>query len=538
VKHKLEAITANRKSQAQPIQRLIDPLVSVHICVPHNGVSWKSEPAPLELTLDFGVVQDIGVVRLLGTTEPSFIRRYSWYEGDLTVTAVCSDDNFEKDIRPIKSAAVFKDYMFPRAQYSWTGRVPELVLPIESRARYVRLSITSRTGEIPLQKLEVESQKRQEDLESELLAADLNGDGVDELLVKTLRNEVTAVSADGKKLWSHSFPAEISTWNALDVDSSGRHQVVVYTAEDACYAFDATGKQLWRVDLWELSKRGATSGQLTGAPAPKITGERLPDMVWQRQYSQYLMYSLAAWKPDEKGRKEIVGWCKTPNYGLTIKPDLTVATDVRLASEQFALPDTKLLGREVLLLVGTSLTIKDTNDHNLLVRQMMGRSSANDDTPAFFGGAVVNDATLKGYLAINASSIEWAPVEAGGKFGPGWGEFSTVPITAYLVQDLDGDGVTDLALGYLDGFIRIYRISDGALVRKVCVGSPITGLAKLGKHLVVAARRGVRLYNAALQEQGSLNIRAVSAAGVKSSKPMVTVADENGVVWALTDAVK
>jgi len=114
-----------------------------------------------------------------------------------------------------------------------------------------------------------------------------------------------------------------------------------------------------------------------------------------------------------------------------------------------------------------------------------------------------------------------------------WGQFSDIPITANLMADVNGDGNMELLVGCKDGFVRVYRISDGAILGKVCVGSPVTGIAAQGSNIVVGSRGGVGLYDASLKEKGALNIRAVSVVALKGKTPAVCVADETGTVYAL-----
>jgi hypothetical protein len=161
---------------------------------------------------------------------------------------------------------------------------------------------------------------------------------------------------------------------------------------------------------------------------------------------------------------------------------------------------------------------------------MKGSPSANPgDYPTFLGAAAVSEGKTRGFVGVNPASVEWVPAD----LGKGWGEFSEIPITAYLLKDIDGDGNTELLLGYVDGFVRVYRLADGALLRRVSAGSKVVSLAALGENIVVATRGGVRMYDGALEEQGALNLKAVCAVALAGATPLVAVADDEGVVHAI-----
>ena len=530
---RVAAIAADKKSWAFPAERAIDPLTQVTLSVDHQCVAWKVDKDPLQMTLDMGSTENVGDVRLLGTIEPMYIRRLAWYDGDLSVTAAsCSDDNFQKDIRPIeKPVFKYRQFSFPRGQYSWSGRAPELVVTVNSRARYVRLNITSKTGQVPLQKIVVQSQDPQGELRGELKAADLDAGGTDSLLIKTAHNEIVAVGADGKKRWSHLLPAEITGWNGLDVDSDRKAQTLAYTSDDILYDFGPDGSEKWRFDFYEYSKLGLESTGLTGAGAVAATGKPLPEQTWQRQYCRYLMYNISAWRPDAQGHKEITAWTKTAVYGTSIKQDhKTITAEPSYLGALLNVPDNKVLGKEVMVGAGATMMIKGADGKNILERWMKGTPSGNPgDYPTFLGAAAVSEGKTKGFVGVNPASVEWIPAD----LGKGWGEFSEVPITAYLLKDIDGDGNVELLLGYQDGFVRVYRLADGAILNKVCAGSKVVGLAALGTNVVVAASGGVRMYDGSLKEQGALNIKAVSAVTLAGPRPLVAVADETGVIHAL-----
>ena len=457
-----------------------------------------------------GAVKAVGAVRLIGTIENMYVRRYSWHADDLVFTVAYSDDNFQKDVRqdPVPKAS-FRERTFPRAQYTYAGRLPEYVIPCNQKARYIRVGITARGDQIPLQKLIVEGQARDHRLLCDLKTADLDGDGVKELLVKTSNSEIVALSRDGSKRWSRTFPGEINAWNPTDLESDNRSEVLVYTTEDVCYALEGDGKQRWRADLYEFSKQGTPE-------------------EWERRFSPYCFNCVIAWRPDASGHREVIGWTHVPP--MRIGQDLSITNAGNLGRAMFALTDRSVYGREVLVSVGSALLSDDTNGTRLVSRFLRGPLSGNGEFPVFVRAHAVADAKQKGFLALNPTSVEWVPAEPA---GPGWGEFSEIPITASLVKDVDGDGNSELLIGYKDGFVRVYRLADGQIVGKICAGAPVTGLAALGPNIAVATRAGLRLFDPAFKELGASSTCATSLVSLDGQSPIVCAADETGVIQAL-----
>jgi len=128
---------------------------------------------------------------------------------------------------------------------------------------------------------------------------------------------------------------------------------------------------------------------------------------------------------------------------------------------------------------------------------------------------------FKGLLAANEGGINWCPIEA---FLPdskveGWG-FSTagVPATSVLVEDLTGDGVPEVLLGRVDGFVNVLSLTDGKIIAMLNAKGPVLGLAALhtregGPILAVGTKFGVRAYGSDLQPVGGATLPLVAFAG-------------------------
>ncbi|MBC7288237.1 MAG: PQQ-binding-like beta-propeller repeat protein, partial [Armatimonadetes bacterium] len=93
-----------------------------------------------------------------------------------------------------------------------------------------------------------------------LIVADLDGDGTSEVVldVNGSWNRVSAYSADGKPLWSHSFGPSLNYphrhmrgLSVADLDGNGRKEVVAADEGGIVTAFDCAGERLWAVRLPE-----------------------------------------------------------------------------------------------------------------------------------------------------------------------------------------------------------------------------------------------------------------------------------------------
>jgi hypothetical protein len=115
-----------------------------------------------------------------------------------------------------------------------------------------------------------------------------------------------------------------------------------------------------------------------------------------------------------------------------------------------------------------------------------------------------------------------------------------VPIVAALAEDVNADGVPEVLLGRLDGYVNVLRIADGAVLGLLNAHGPVLGMTMLngpgGKpRLAVGTKFGVHLFGADLKPAGSQSIPAVAFAGPGGkARDRLYVVGGDGKVTVLT----
>src|SRR5690606_30457847 len=99
---------------------------------------------------------------------------------------------------------------------------------------------------------------------NDVAAADLDGDGRDEILLARQDHFVTVLDSTGKEMWSSKLqfyrrPPFVNLVRAGDIDGDGKLEVIVGGENWRFYAFDASGKELWNYEAVHPSRSGAVA---------------------------------------------------------------------------------------------------------------------------------------------------------------------------------------------------------------------------------------------------------------------------------------
>ncbi len=521
----------------QPLTGLTDGQYAASL-----GCNWPtwSRTENLEITLRFPSPTPVACLRLvsvIGNAGRSWALGGPWHEaGDFAFSLVLSDDDFHHDIRRIDNPkVVFESTPLYGALYYSLSPLPTWRIEVGQKA--ARIKILPRPAKkdkqgLYLTQIEAYSQEAAGNLAVSAFAADVDGDGSNELVVGTSNQELAVYRPDGTRMWTHNTsPHDVFTMACDDLDDSGKSAILLYTTDEKLHRINADGAERTPVaDIRKIENDDPSLG-LTCRGG---------------------IVAMAAWRPDAKRTKEVAMF----------------SAGAILAGDDGKIGFTGLLGEsrgggrihglfpndpEVIAGVNSDCILlsarKDADGKYVKLGSlpMAGRSSAA--CCRSFGWVQAVDAgPFKGVLAANEGGVNYFPIEAfapGGK-NKGW-SFDTggVPVKAVLAADFTGDGVPEVFLARQDGFVNVFKLADGSSLGLLNTGEPILGLAMLkdksGKPcLAVGTKMGVHLFGgdplgAALKLIGSQPMPAVAFAGPGGKhNDCVYVVDAAGNVTVLT----
>lgn len=167
---------------------------------------------------------------------------------------------------------------------------------------------------------------------SDIICADINRDGIDEVVFSTSNEVVTCLDINGRLLWKRKIEPKslleglfldqdnirirCSSPVACDINNDGRDEILMGSAGSGIYAFDCAGNSLWEC---------RTGGPVNSTPAFGILGrESLPTLavgcndsslyaisaegrvLWKYSYDYPIDSRIRIADIDDDGRNEIV----------------------------------------------------------------------------------------------------------------------------------------------------------------------------------------------------------------------------------------
>jgi hypothetical protein len=488
----------------RPLRRLTNAGLTSTPHWGHNDVEWFywDNTDNLEITLSLPQSAQVGCLRLVGIMKRSqpVVGRFAtqgeaWGSigkyneaGDFKFSLVLSDDGFQKDIRKIDSPSVnFEETVEFAKQHGTMDRLPTWRIQVGQKAKQIKIVPRSTTKERPrliLRDLEVYEAQPVNELAAKAIAAEINGDGANELVVGTSEKELAAFDADGKVLWHKDCPGDIIKLDAADLDESGKFQTLVLLGTERLLRLEADGSERPGGDLYE-AQRQVYYGC---AGATGVT-------------------SLSVWGPDDPKKKEVILHSCGPFRMLADGSMKVIPKCMGFEQASARLVNMYPGEPEVLATIDCMGTYIWSGHHDAdgnYVRLGSVALTGFDGSERGGFGYVhpVDVPAFKGVVSAIPSGIGAYPIAA---FMPGAKEkgwtFSTsgVPAVAALVEDIGGAGVPQVFLARNDGFVNILRLSDGSSLGLLNLGEPILGMVALkgrdGKAmLAVGTTFGVRLF--------------------------------------------
>jgi hypothetical protein len=509
--------------------------------------TWNSTDN-LEITVTLPDPTMVGCLRLVAVNKPppTVVGRNPtggewigtqgpYYEpGDMKFSLVLSDDGFKNDQRKIDEPKVtFEFTCYPPADHTTMQHFGTWRIEVAQKARQVKLlprATTKERAKLDLKDIEVYDAQRADELAVKVSAADLNGDGSNELVVGTSEKQFAAYDAQGKQLWIKNYPGDILRMDTADLDGDGKAQAVAYLMTETLHRVNADGSERPGGDV--------------------LAAERI---VNHGSWGVAGAAAMAIWAPDGATKKEVLLLSEGPYRVLADGSVKFIGAPLGQPIGCGRLVNLYPNEPEVLATVqGRGVDLWSARrDKNGVFIHLGGKPQISGPDGGSLGWVQqVDVAGLKGVLAAAHNGVNYYPIasfdpkskETGWEFGSGG-----VPAVAALLADIKGDGVPQVFMARLDGFVNVLKLADGSVAGVLNAGEPILGLAVLkakdGKNcLAVGTKFGVHLFGgdpsgAGLKEIGShkLSTPAAGFAGPGGKdKNSVYVVDMAGNVTVLT----
>jgi hypothetical protein len=527
---------------------------------PPSGYGWHgsercgwSPGTEGAIVMDMGAEIDLVAVRLIRSRRV-FTEIGAFNPGEFSFEVVLSNDGFEEDVRTSVVPGEYGIYHLENAQYTYTRRFPQFIVPIRARARYIKLIArrvievssppgdyygTYRDGEISFMDVAVFREEREPRRSARLWAVSA-GDSASFLYQAggTLR----LLDPDGRTRWTHTLEAPPAALTQIaDLDGTGRNQVLYFSLAEILTGIDvASGAIDFRLDINERS-------QSQPQPAGIQRLRHRPGML------DYRPNAFAVWRPDVGGRREIAIF---PHYCyIRIGPGPErIVYGVRHPTHlwrrggkfAFPVPDVTGDGIEELAVVGlyglgfgvvpSDAPLEEGRlPKHLVSAQLTGYSSGNMELQLYFDGAVVRSTQGEwlGTVALNPGGVDFFSAP---DFRKTWSRFHHPNNLCFVQADLDGNGVPEILVGREDGYVLAYRAEDGSLFAKTALDGAVRALAACEQGILAGTERGLALLDRELRplayRPGPVEDVAVARRG--GGGEIVGVALTEGAVFGLT----
>ena len=462
----------------------------------------------------------------------------AYEEGDFTFALVLSDDGFKSDLRRIdKPAVTWEEEPILSVGHCILTRLPVWRIEVAGKARQIKLlprahaqgAAAKARADLYLRDLQVYGPQRVAELGVHVYAADIDGDGANELVIGTSQKELAAYDSRGKRLWCDRLKGDILQLGVADLDEGGKSEVLAYLATEELHRVGGDGKEWPPADLHKFQLGAFGKYGMSGVTA------------------------MAAWAPDGPRKKEVLLWAE-PCYRVSADGSIKLVKLPmpqgvgRLVHMVPGEPEVLVTFRASGAILWSSRRDADGNYIRLGLQPMVG--SDEDERAGFNWFRQVDLPGFKGFLAAIEGGMNYIPIAAYAKDGKekGWGlDTGGVPIVAALAEDFSqaAPGAPQVFVGRLDGFVNVLRLSDGASMCLLSVGEPILGMCRLtakdGKPiLAVGTKFALHLFagdptSGGLKETGSQKLATTAAAfaGPGGKNDRVYFVDSAGNVTVL-----
>ena len=340
-----------------------------------------------------------------------------------------------------------------------------------------------------------------------LSAADLNGDGVEEVIAAGRGGSVSAVSK-GKALWKFQTGGEVRSVCAADLQRDGKPEVIVGSADTKVYVLNSKGKKQWdfeiplyyRKPMLKTVFAGDIDGDgnlevIAGAESWRYyafthDGKEL----WHHMTVHSSTHGCAA-DIDGDGKDEVIAgteyyWWTCINGNGEKRWGYHTGTGPR--TNWAAAGDLTGDGKKEVLFAGA-----DTNVHALDAEgKLLWQFNTGDEVTQVATADMDGDG--KEEVIASSMSFNVYVVKGNGKTQVWRTDLGEV-VRCIAVADFNGDGKLEVAAGTEDGKVHLLRNRDGRSIGVFETGGPVLTLAAAdvdgdGNPEILAASEDEKLY--------------------------------------------
>ena len=464
VQERIRAVTVS--ANPLPLDGYADQLIDT-VTPEIRALSQQWPDAPrYEFQLELDEAQPLHSLRVIGDSRalPTLRVYHALPDG---ITASISSDGFAADHRACAEPIQRETYTHRRF-YTFTDPMEALRIPIHQQARQVRLQVPRPPGDEPLvlHEIELYADRLRAPQVSTLAAADLDGDGSNELVAVSAADEVVVLSQRGEGRWRWQSDSAITHVSCHDLDGAGRRLVCVCTLDRLVRLFEPDGRLRQTISLQAFQDAGWFSDLHMGTPQA--------------------VNSLAVWHREPDGRGALVLGC----YGLLVFVDPAG----RMLGHSFVDGSwvTDMLAIPAAGAFDLWTRTRWNHGHNLFTgqaglapsgafvsfggaRQAMFRAcervipfvtgfSLAFERVDHAGSGMVLSANENGLGVLSIAARDWLWKIEGG-----------APLASCIVSDDGGEPV--VITGGADGFVCAFGLLDGRPRRRLDVGAAVKGIA-------------------------------------------------------------
>ena len=432
-----------------------------------------------------------------------------------------SNDGFKQDVRSCKVEATSGEACFKHF-YGTLDRMETRRAVINQAARQVRITLPAPESGRPLtfQEIEVYGSRQVRPAITQLVSADLYGNGKPQTLMVDETNSLIVLDQEGSERWRYRFAANVNILSCHDLYNDGSQYIcagllggdlVILTPEGKVWkhlkladqfssrqdVFKGLLKTPYSICIWQRDAHGQAALAVGGYstivflnPEGEIIGHSWVDGPWT-----FNILAAPAGEPEAGDLWSRCGW----SHGITRyegKPGFE-PSGAEMNFGGIHQPMFRALRKIIPFVNGRSAAFEWYTGDPALGRVIV--AAAEDGV---------------GVLSTRSQDFVWK-VEGG------------TTITACRIA-ASQPGLVEVVIGGVDGFVAAFNLADGSPLHKWWAGAPVVGLASFspGSQLwAVVTQQGVWAMDAAWRPQAFYPLEAAR----------MCQAGEQGVVVACQD---